>query len=691
MHKKHRENVQVRKNAFVDSGDGVIAFPEGQVISDASVQRNGTRYDITTMDVSEYEGQVTADHFDTVDSIVGQALNWAKNGDQLTIGGIRFAVNESALARLHYDLMRGGFPVDLSIETYGPYPDQEGVYYNSKLIGLSTCVVGNNKSATINKKERELVLNSLAKAKEDGLDTSEAEKLFKVEESVELPPPAAPVLNEEQEVKFKTIKQSRDFPVKLTYKNASGEEVTREVAPGDQFDVSEDQEEALNAAIATATNAAGEKASFLSDVKAVVEAAVAPIQTELNELKAREEQAFNNAAAEPEFKKTGNKAGGSAASNHIPDWKKELQAMDYEEVHVLQINDIWSMLKNHDMDAAQRLQRVNTFNLERLKEAKIVKNSVSISDMGNFVISPELISEIQGIRTDYTPLVSATTWKETLSTQMAWLTRNGDINMQPVEYLDNDATSQFPNGNLKPLSTYSTTIQTGNLEELAAVTPVMNSATRFLAVDLLGDVATGYRTDYDRKRAQLIIARLQQAVNATGNKIAYNVPNDVSGLVDFLRVWSKIGEKTPYGTFIIGTSTFSELQIRALSAGTNGPLANIFTNGQNGIPLIFNKPYILVSDDLLPALNTGQTKSFAVDGSAVTIDQSVFYTNLSNFTGRTSGGLNYDMSLEAAYEEAGVVKSSFQRNELLLRGSFFRGGQVLDQAQVASLGAAGIS
>src|SRR6476661_10576517 len=133
MHKKHRENVQVRKNAFVDSGDGVIAFPEGQVISDASVQRNGTRYDIATMDTSEYEGQVTADHFDTVDSIVGQALNLAKNGDQLTIGGLRFAVNESALARLHYDLMRGGFPVDLSIETYGPYPDQEGVYYNSKL------------------------------------------------------------------------------------------------------------------------------------------------------------------------------------------------------------------------------------------------------------------------------------------------------------------------------------------------------------------------------------------------------------------------------------------------------------------------------------------------------------------------------------------------------------------------------
>jgi hypothetical protein len=57
MHKKHRQNVQVRKNAFVDSGDGVIAFPEGQVITDGSVQRNGTRYDIASMDISEYEGQ----------------------------------------------------------------------------------------------------------------------------------------------------------------------------------------------------------------------------------------------------------------------------------------------------------------------------------------------------------------------------------------------------------------------------------------------------------------------------------------------------------------------------------------------------------------------------------------------------------------------------------------------------------
>ncbi len=70
--------------------------------------------------------------------------------------------------------------------------------------------------------------------------------------------------------------------------------------------------------------------------------------------------------------------------------------------------------------------------------------------------------------------------------------------MQPVEFLDDGATSQFPNGNLKPLSSYTTNLKTADLEELAAVTPVMNAATRFLAADLLGDVAAGYRNDYDQ-------------------------------------------------------------------------------------------------------------------------------------------------------------------------------------------------
>ena len=59
---------------------------------------------------------------------------------------------------------------------------------------------------------------------------------------------------------------------------------------------------------------------------------------------------------------------------------------------------------------------------------------------------------------------------------MAWLARSGDINMQEVEHCDDGA-----DGN-KPLTIFSR-IQTSNLHELAAVTPVCDAATRFLAVE----------------------------------------------------------------------------------------------------------------------------------------------------------------------------------------------------------------
>jgi hypothetical protein len=93
----------------------------------------------------------------------------------------------------------------------------------------------------------------------------------------------------------------------------------------------------------------------------------------------------------------------------------------------------------------------------------------------------------------------------------------------------------------------------------------------------------------------------------------------------------------------------------------------------------------------LPTLNTAETKTFTVEGTAVSITHGIFYTELSTFTGRTSGGLTYDLSTDAAYEVDSVVKSAFQRNELVLRGSFFRGGAVKDEDKVAALGAAGLS
>jgi HK97 family phage major capsid protein len=330
------------------------------------------------------------------------------------------------------------------------------------------------------------------------------------------------------------------------------------------------------------------------------------------------------------------------------------------------------------------LNNINETHLEKLQEAGVVGNSVTLADFGNFVISPELLKDIEGHRSDFSKFIGALDWKETLSLQMAWLKRSGDISMTEVETCDDGA-----NGNLKPISDYSAGINTSNLHELAAVTPVCNAATRFLAADLLGDVAGGYRNDYDRKRAQLAIARFQQAVNTTGNTIQYGTTTDVASLKSFVDTWSLAAEEIMGGTFIFSQATYGELVRRMVGAGISGPMAGIFTTGDQ--PMILGRPYIVVPNELLPTLNTATTKSFTVEGASVTINQAVFYADLSTFTGRTSGGLMYDLSTEAAYEEASVVKSAFQRNELVLRGSFFRGGAVKDDSLVVGLGAPGLS
>jgi hypothetical protein len=93
----------------------------------------------------------------------------------------------------------------------------------------------------------------------------------------------------------------------------------------------------------------------------------------------------------------------------------------------------------------------------------------------------------------------------------------------------------------------------------------------------------------------------------------------------------------------------------------------------------------------MPTLNVVETRTFAVQGANVTVDQAVFYGDLRTFTGRTSGGLKYDVDGSASYEISGTVYSAYQRNEIVLRGSFFRGGVVKDTSVVASIAAVAVS
>ena len=612
--------------------------------------------------------------------IVGKVINVRKDGDAVKIDGIQFAMN-SAAGRLAHDLMGDGFLTDLSVETYGPWPDEsDDTYYKAKLIGLSVVVVGNSRSARV----KQLVRNSLAKAKEDGLDITAVKAAIDVDPEPEpKPEPPAPqpaaapakqaATDQPKQVEqpmFKTIKNSRDFGIKITYKNAAGDEVSTELAPGATVDVSEDQAEAVEKQI---NEAQAPKADFTADIAEAVNAAVAPLNDKITEL---EKKQFNSQAKAPEVQK-GNPADAPKVS------KNKFEEMDWRERVGFQINA--SVTK--DFASMQKLHEMNEYHLEKLKEAKIVNSALTLTDFSGFVLPPEMITEIQGVHSNYAPLLAAFPFQETLRTEMKWLERSGDIEMTDVSMIDENTSS-----NLKPISEYATTTRSTALKEFAAVTPVDASAIRFSAVDIVSDVAAAYRRAYDAKLAQSIIGRLEQAVEYNGNTVPFNlVGGEVNALTSLVNAWAEIAEFTPDGTFLLSQASVARIMNAQIKAGTNGPLVEVFTKGPDGSRLFLDRPYVLVPSSLLPTVDTAQTKSLSFEGESVTVNSGIFYVDPSVWKGRVSGGLNYSVSDQAAYEQSGTVKSAFQRDQVLFRGYGYRASAILDRSQVSAIGAPGVS
>lgn len=710
-------NVQVDRSSFIDEGDGVVSFPGGLTITDNTEQRNGTRYDIDSMDISKYGGQLTGDHVDTLSSLIGKVSGVQKDGPKVTVNQIQYAVQQNPYAQLAYDLLIGGFSKNFSIETIGTYPDENGVYWDAELVGLSQVVTQNNYNASLN----QVVHNSLARSKENGLDVEGIEEKILGEhaESVEKQKndvksqtkteddKKAPVQESTIEVKVKVdsseienaialadqlqdkLSQTNnkqenkmdedkkvETPVVEEPKVETPEVETPEVETPKTEEVEEVAKEEVEAPVeeAKVEQPTVDQNALAEAVKNAVAEATASLKADfdkqLETAKAEAKNAFDKSAKEPTFKKE--------ETPKVEKTENKYKAMGSDERYQAQVTAAWNAVKTQSIVAYEELRQINAVNLEALKADGIVKNSITLEDIGNFVISPEMYTQIVGVRNDYSAILDATNWQETDSIEFAWTERVGDINMQNVAFCDDGA-----DGNLKPISEYGTVVHKEELEELAAVTVVCTAATRFAAVDLLQDAAQGYRTDYDRKRAQLVIAKLEQAVDATGNSVAYNPGSDAEALTVWLEALTEISNTTLSGTLIFNSKTFAELKARALRAGVNGPLAELLTGG--GIPTIFGMPFIVVPNDLMPSLGGTDSVTVVVNGENVAINHAVFYADLTQFRGRTSGGLQYDVSSQAPYEDGGVVKSAFQRNELVLRGSFFRGGAFLDRNKVAGI------
>lgn len=681
----HHETIHfnIEENAIKVISDDTLMFSKPVTITDNTEMWSGAKYDIESLDISQYRGKLTADHRDIIQNVLGSVIGLKKvQNRRVTIDGLKLAVKENPLADYAKRMMMAGHLTDFSIETVGPWPDDNGVFKNAKLVGLSLVVTGNNKQAHINK----IAEQTMQDARANGLDTTFFAQALK------LPIDNDQSVNNNNIMKFKKVINSRGFAIVLKYKNAAGEDTEVTLSAGKSVDVPDtDENRTVENQITSATEPqkdtpkTTEKETQTVDVESIVknaiETATKPLLEKVEQL---EKTAFDNGAQEPQFTRV-----------NTPKVISELSSMDYRDRHGAQINYAWDFLmsKGANSEAGRKLNEINKYHFEVLKEKGIARNSMAMSDFGNFVISPELLTTIEGFRSDFAPFLSDFNFVDTLSLQMAWLRRNGDINMQEVGM----EPGVSGNGNLKPLTDYEAIMKTSDLKEVAGVTPVCDSATRFLAADMLGDISEGYRTDYDRKKAQILIARFQQAVNETGLVVHYNTGTagggtNVNALQSYMDAGAAMQEDVMNAKFYLSQASYWELMKRQAAAGINTDSGfAIFTKGPDGSNLMFGAPYKIVPNELLPKLGSSQTRTFTVEGQSIIITSAIFYADPRTVSARTSGGLKYDMSTEAAYEDNGVVKSAFQRNELLLRGSFFRGAAVRDINKVVGLEALNLS
>lgn len=359
-------------------------------------------------------------------------------------------------------------------------------------------------------------------------------------------------------------------------------------------------------------------------------------------------------------------------------------AQNWRQRYNDQVAAAWDFHRLNNIEAGRKLQAINQFNADLKVKNDAGTSPITITSLADFVLPPEMDKEIHGLRTNYTPFLNTLNYQQTNNLQFMYATRVGDINMQNVKFCDDGE-----DGNLKPVETYGLKRGIAQMEEMAAVTPICDNATKYMAVDILQDVAAGYRNDYDRKLAQLAIVRFQQALNETGNTIEYDPATAVDGLVDFVKATTLVSEGVVNGKFIFNARTKALLLENLLRSGNNDLGARAFTTGDT--QTIWGYDYIVVPNDLLPTLGTDETRSFKAmnnqTGVVETVDitSPVFYGDFNEYRGKVNGGLNYTISTDASYEIDGTVYSAFQRDELVIRGYFYRGGYIADPTVIAGL------
>jgi len=675
----NRLDIRVDTNAVSEEADGIVQFQDGLIISDESEQVNGTRYDHSNTSLDKWSGEVFADHGGekgyTVERLIGTAFGKVKKGGRITIEGIKYAMN-NPLGRLYHDMLVDGQSKNFSIGTSGSEPDKNGVYKDHEIYELSQVGLGNNRSA-----RAETVLTSaLNRYEREGMDTSSLRKLLTQDLTNKKGDSMTKIKNQDTgdgEQKDESKEESQDESkeeVKVTVEETTVSD--GDTAADDGGDDSDDSKDA------------DDSKTDQNSIKKMVENAVKPIKGEL----AKYKQAFDEGAEEPEWQLNKSDSPAPIIVKGKTQAEQQLAKMDGWERAGQQLLAFCSTQKG-DKDAAKTLNAVNEYNLKEwkslsqndLKKLGVYKNTFNLSDFGNFVTSPEMQSEIEGFVTDYSEPLRFFTYQNTNSRDFQWLTRSGDISFDDVDGIDDTVGVDT----LKPVDEYTGTTTTSRLQELAAVTPISTTANLFLAVDLIKDAAMMYRNEADRRFAQLPIARLEQAMEEDATRsVSWDTGSQTSAQ-KFSNLRSAIASiSQANGSLVLTEASHFLIYDLLHQVGAGSGLTESVVNG-NPARSLWGRNLVVVPNDLMPTLDdtnyTSITNVRPVAGGApatVTVNHGIFYVNSQNWVGKTNGNLRYDLSTEASYEEGGTVKSAFARNEVLLRGSIFRGGAIKDKSRI---------
>jgi len=691
MLEKNQKNVLVKEKNKPDSLSRVslngvpiqskddpftIFFDGKQEITNGRIQKDGSYYDIESLNIEDYNGKIYSDHSYDWRDVLGFAIGLLKDtiNNRVTIDGIRFS-QKNPLSLLARDMLVEGL-LEFSTGTLG-YTEDGGRRANHRLFDISLVGLGNNDSTITDNPMTKVNLIELATT--NGFDIKKYN------------------LKKEGSIKMKYIVfNNNSFSTKFSYTNEVGEVVNVELKEGEEVEVPNED--------------------IQKEAQKMVDEAVE------NKKESDKEKSFNNFARKDEIE---------ALTNQINELKKNMNIPvkpsvgDYEDTNNLgkgTINIMKDKIKN--MKAGNRLHRlielernghkhndeyreINDFNKEEL----IAKNAMTDdeSSVGGLIPPYELLQRIEQSQTKYDGFLSKFVFQDS-GLSYGWNLGIGNIDFNPIGYCDPSNQSEF-----------ETALQNRTQERLSAHTVICDKVSRFSPVNIVNIVASRYQSAYKRALAMFALAEMQVAVDARVvglNRVAgIDIAPDANGSLVYpitdqkqqasrlLQLFTGLADTVVGGVYVMNAQTAAKLilDLNLNAAGILSSAGTVTVNDYNRLGVALGGEIVIVPNEIMPTLGKNDTRTVvrtAEGGGNVTISQAIFYLEPNNFYGVTNGALKFDIDSFGSYEVTvqktvtggggGTVtvtetRSAKQRGETVLFGEMYRGGGILDFRQVGGI------